>query len=45
MNLFVQTSMWRFVSNTTQLRNFRGESEVDYLINADLVSVSKWEGC
>ena len=43
--LFAQTSNWMSVSNTTSLKKFHGESEVDDLINADLDSVSKWETC
>ena len=31
--------------NTTSMKKFHGESEVDDLINADLDSVSKWETC
>ena len=45
MKVVAQTLNWMFVSNTTSLRNFHGESEVDDLINTDLDSVSKWETC
>ena len=45
MKLFAQTSNRMFVSKTTSLKKFSGESEVDDLINADLDSVSKRETC
>ena len=45
MRLFAQISNRMFVSNTTSMKNFYGESEVDDLINTDLDNVSKWESC